>query len=123
MNNNQGFGIIIGICVGVFFTLGFIALDYNTFVSISLGILGGIASGFLTIWGNTEAIAENKILLEEDDLLEENFATNHPNNLLKPPDSNNEGKGKPATGSIPPFSQQKDISLWQWLFKKNQRRL
>ncbi len=124
MNHNQGFGIIIGICVGVFFTLGFIALDYNTFVSILLGILGGIASGFLGIWVNTEAIAENKILLEEDDLLEENFATNHPDNLLNKPNSNNEGKGKPPnTGSIPPFSQQKDISLWQWLFKKNQRRL
>ena len=125
MNNQQGFGIIIGICVGVVFALGFIALDYNTFVSILLGILGGIASGFLGIWGNTEAIAENKILLGEDDLLGENFATNHPDNLLKPPDSNNEEKGEPEvnTGSIPPFSRPKDISLWQWLLKNNQRRL
>lgn len=125
MNNQQGFGIIIGICVGVVFALGFIALDYNTFVSILLGILGGIASGFLGMWGNTEAIAENKFLLEEDDLLGENFVANHPDNLLKAPDSNNEGKGEPEvnTGSIQPFSRPKDISLWQWLLKNNQRRL
>jgi hypothetical protein len=125
VNNQQGFGIIIGICVGVVFALGFIALDYNTFVSILLGILGGIASGFLGMWGNTEAIAENKFLLEEDDLPGENFVANHPDNLLKAPDSNNEGKGEPEvnTGSIPPFSRPKDISLWHWLLKNNQRRL
>jgi hypothetical protein len=126
VNNNQGFGIIIGICMGVVFSLGFIALDYGTAVSILLGILGGIASGFLGIWGNTEAIAENKFLLEEDDLLGENFATNNnPDNLLKQPDSNNDDTAETEikTGSIPPFSRRKDISLWHWLFKNNQRRL
>lgn len=125
MNNNQGFGIVIGICVWVLFALGFIALDYSTGVSILLGLLGGIASGFLAIWGNTEAIAENKFLLEENNLSGENFSTNNPDNLSKQPDNNNEGKGEPTvnTGSIPPFSRPKDISLWHWLFKNNQRRL
>lgn len=126
MNNNQGFGIIIGICVGVFFTLGFIALDYNTFVSILLGILGGIASGFLTIWLNTEAIAENKFLLEEDDFLGEKFSPNTPDNLGKQPNPSNKGQTEKTVnhlGSPPPFSTPKDISLWQWLFKNNQRRL
>ncbi|MGL6284293.1 MAG: hypothetical protein ACRC2J_17960 [Microcoleaceae cyanobacterium] len=125
MNNNQGFGIIIGICVGVVFALGFIALDYDTSVSIFLGILGGIASGFLTIWLNTEAIAENKFLLEEDDLPEGTFSPNTPDNLSQQPDLNNKGKTEKTVnylGSPPPFSTPKDVSLWQWLFKNNQRR-
>lgn len=131
MNNNQSLGIILGIFVSIIFAIGFICLAYNITVSILLGLFGGIASSFLFIWANTESTEEDELLSEEENSLEEKYSVNTPDNLSKKLytinniNSGNISNGEKSVndlGSTPKFNSSKDISLWQWLFKNNQRR-
>jgi hypothetical protein len=59
-------GFAAGVIYWLFFMLGFFLLNYDPFISICFGALGGLASGVIANWWQSKGEAAAKTSLESE---------------------------------------------------------